>query len=641
MCLSRVKLGLWFVFFAAFFSSDPLHAQEMFFEEREALTVLSRKSEDPVALPASVFVITSEDLSKKGFLTLSEALSSVPGFYMGRVWWGSRPYVRGIPEGALVLYDGVPLTSDSTKTLNLLDEEISLEALERIEVVLGPGSVLWGPDAFAGVVNLVPKRARRHHLGLKTFAGTPFNERKVLVDLSHNSRFWQTYLALGWWQKDFERVREHTLSEAVFNLEVWPGLRISGRFSGGERSFRGRDDYYGISWPGSRSFPVNFLKGEFRRSTGPWAFLLKAYWERIHARRKDLDFVISQKNRILALEGIVSRELFGGEGLVNIGFGYRKNRVQEATIEVRGLLSEYLVELPFFRPLVDREDFDTELYSVFLQVRRRWGGLEFFAGLRLDDHSEYRPGLSFSTGVVYDPRPPWSLRLIYGSAYRTPYSAEFLQRDPSPERLYTLSLEWLFAPRKDLTLRLTPFYSYLKRLVVEDPLGGFSQPLSQRFLGLEAYFNWKPCPRFDFSLSLSAVNSWGEREHFRVLEYMVYLPDEGSWEAVYTDYFRPYDRGASFVANLETTFEVFRNFDVFMRLKLLSKRTFKDLRLNVERKLASAAVVDLALRWRMGDKRRLLLMVKDLFDRAPEHPSYLTVVPEEGFRAYVGLELEF
>lgn len=633
-------MGLCFLFFTFFFPYS-LWAQNIFFEGKEALTVLSCRSEDPVALPTSVFVITSEEISQKGFLTLSEVLSSVPGFYLGRVWWGSRPYIRGIPEGTLILYDGVPFTSDSTKTLNLLDEEISLEALERIEVVLGPGSVLWGPDAFAGVINLVPKRAQGNRFALKTFVGTPFRERKLFADFSYTARFWRGYLALGWWEKNFNRVSEHTLSEAIFNVEIWPGLRISGRFSGGERSFLGKDDYYRISWPGSRSFPVDFVKGELRQRAGRWAFLLKAYWERVRPERKDLDFVISQKNQMVGFDSIISRELFGGEGLINLGFGYRKNHVRDATLEIRGLLSEYLVELPLFRPLVEKENFDTELFSAFLQLRRRWRAFEFFAGLRFDDHSEYRPGFSFSTGLVYAPHTSWALRLIYGSAYRTPYSAEFLGGDPSPERLYTFSLELLFTPTDRFTFRFTPFYSYLERLIDEDPFGGFSQPFSQRFLGFEVYFGWKPHPRLDLSMSFSTINSWGEGEHFQVLEYMLYFPDENRWEAVYSNYSRPYDRGASFVANLSAAFKVSKNFDVFTRLQILGKRTFKDLRLNAYKRLSAAAVLDLSFRWHLTKKTQLFLAFKDLFDRAPEHASYLATVPEEGFRAYFGFEYGF
>ena len=54
-----------------------------------------------------------------------------------------------------MLYE-VITTSDVTKSLHPFDRELSLASVKRLEIVRGPGSVLWGPDAFAGIVNVVP-----------------------------------------------------------------------------------------------------------------------------------------------------------------------------------------------------------------------------------------------------------------------------------------------------------------------------------------------------------------------------------------------------------------------------------------------------------------------------------------------------
>jgi outer membrane receptor for ferrienterochelin and colicin len=125
-------------------------------EDLSVLTIASRRAEPAKQAPAVAQVITEEDLERKGVRTLGEALSMLPGFYMSSKEWGTQPYLRGVSNSILFLYDSVPLTSDNTKTVNPLDEELSLGPIERIEVIRGPGSVLWGPDAFAGIVNIVP-----------------------------------------------------------------------------------------------------------------------------------------------------------------------------------------------------------------------------------------------------------------------------------------------------------------------------------------------------------------------------------------------------------------------------------------------------------------------------------------------------
>jgi outer membrane receptor for ferrienterochelin and colicin len=129
-------------------------------EDLSVLTIASRRAEPIEKAPAVAEIITKEDLDRSGVRTLGEALSMLPGFYMSSKEWGTQPYLRGVSNSILFLYDSVPLTSDNTKTINPLDEELSLYHIERIEVIRGPGSVLWGPDAFAGIVNIVPRQGR-------------------------------------------------------------------------------------------------------------------------------------------------------------------------------------------------------------------------------------------------------------------------------------------------------------------------------------------------------------------------------------------------------------------------------------------------------------------------------------------------
>ncbi|MBW2204135.1 MAG: TonB-dependent receptor plug domain-containing protein [Deltaproteobacteria bacterium] len=126
-------------------------------EDLEVLSIASRREEGAWQAPAVAEVITRKDLWEQGVRTLSQALEMTPGFYMAQKEWGSESYLRGIPNSTLLLYDTVvPMGSNATKSLQPLDYELSLAPVKRIEIVRGPGSVLWGPDAFAGIVNVVP-----------------------------------------------------------------------------------------------------------------------------------------------------------------------------------------------------------------------------------------------------------------------------------------------------------------------------------------------------------------------------------------------------------------------------------------------------------------------------------------------------
>jgi outer membrane cobalamin receptor len=125
-------------------------------EELGVLTIASRREESALQAPAIAQVVTRREIREQGATTLSQVLERVPGFHMAQRESGTEPYLRGIPNSILFLHDAVPLISETTKSIHPLDHELSLDAVKRIEIIRGPGSALWGPDAFAGIVNVVP-----------------------------------------------------------------------------------------------------------------------------------------------------------------------------------------------------------------------------------------------------------------------------------------------------------------------------------------------------------------------------------------------------------------------------------------------------------------------------------------------------
>ena len=152
-------------------------------EDLDVLSIASRRQESAWQAPAVAHVITREEMKERGIRTMSHALEMEPGFYMAKKEWGTQPYLRGIPDSVLFLYDTVPTGSDTSKSLHPLDHELSLAPIKRIEILRGPGSVLWGPDAFAGIVNLVPMTGKDLE-GAETgiLYGSPGNQTGFLCE---------------------------------------------------------------------------------------------------------------------------------------------------------------------------------------------------------------------------------------------------------------------------------------------------------------------------------------------------------------------------------------------------------------------------------------------------------------------------
>lgn len=114
--------------------------------------------------PASVTVVTAEDIQRYGYRTLADVLRSVRGFYVNYDRNYNYVGVRGFaPPGdynsrLLLLLDGHRL-NDNVYDEALIGTElpVALDAVDRIEIVRGPSSSLYGADAFFGVVNIITR----------------------------------------------------------------------------------------------------------------------------------------------------------------------------------------------------------------------------------------------------------------------------------------------------------------------------------------------------------------------------------------------------------------------------------------------------------------------------------------------------
>jgi len=109
--------------------------------------------------PASVSVITSEDIEQKQTQRVSNALREVPGLSVvqtGTAGQLTSVFTRGLrSEHTQVLLDGVPINQGLQGAFNFAD--LTTDDIDRIEVVRGPQSTLYGPRALAGVIQIFTK----------------------------------------------------------------------------------------------------------------------------------------------------------------------------------------------------------------------------------------------------------------------------------------------------------------------------------------------------------------------------------------------------------------------------------------------------------------------------------------------------
>jgi outer membrane receptor protein involved in Fe transport len=127
--------------------------------DEDLVTVASRYAETTRQAPSIVTVITASDLRERGCRTLSDALRQLPGIYVwkspeGRDLAVFRGVIAPDDNKILLLVDGVPWY-DGVYTHAWIDDYLPIANVRQIEVIKGPGSAIYGTNAFAGVINVV------------------------------------------------------------------------------------------------------------------------------------------------------------------------------------------------------------------------------------------------------------------------------------------------------------------------------------------------------------------------------------------------------------------------------------------------------------------------------------------------------
>ncbi|RXK13139.1 TonB-dependent receptor [Halarcobacter mediterraneus] len=114
---------------------------------------------------ATISVITAEELQKKSYTDVTDALKNVPGVYINGGGSQQSIMIRGMAtDYTLFLIDGKPMQGTGAFELNgnLAGAQMnflpSIDSIERIEIIRGPASSLYGSDAMGGVINIITKR---------------------------------------------------------------------------------------------------------------------------------------------------------------------------------------------------------------------------------------------------------------------------------------------------------------------------------------------------------------------------------------------------------------------------------------------------------------------------------------------------
>ncbi len=472
----------------------------------EVVVTASRTAETVDESLAAVSVITRQDIERGQFRTLPEALSTVPGLQFSRSGGGigqlADVYLRGTDSNhTLVLVDGIRMGSATNGRASL--QHIPLSQIERIEVVRGPRSTLYGADAIGGVIQIITRRGGEKQSGNITIGGGSHGSHELRSALTGSLGASHYSLALGYLgASGFDVMRN-----GVADPWGWPtanepdqdgyretsgSLRLGHRFSPGNEvelhalHSSGTTEYDG-DWQNETDFRQQVLGLTARlRPLDFWDITLSGGQSRDDGKNlKDGAFASNFDTKRGQL-GWQNDFILGDHQLLTAGIDYHEDKVASSTAFAR-------------------ESRDTT--GLYLQHRLDYGNHGLLLGLRYEDNEQFGNHTTYNLG--YGLRLPRNLRLTlnYGTAFRAPTFNELYwpfsgnpNLEPEESKSYEAALQQQYGGGY---WRLGVFRTEIDNLIAGWPAANINQA---RIDGLELESGHRIGQRWQLGLNLTLLD---------------------------------------------------------------------------------------------------------------------------------------
>lgn len=531
--------------------------------DKSMISIATGKSQSLRRAPAVASVITAEDIRAQGLTDIDQVLETIPGMHVSHaaILYFPAYIMRGIGGGGvtnphmLVLQNGIPMTTSYTGDKGqMLWHAISVENISRIEVIRGPGSALYGADAYSGVINIITKTADEISgtlvgAGLGSFrtrdawvlhggqwgpfklaaylrAGATDGQKEVLTAdaQSRNDKLFGTHASLAPGSVhtglnpvdanlDVSMGNWRWRSALLRREDVQTGAGVSSAldFGGGATTERLTSD---LSWT-EPAFTQDWALGStlsFMHYTEKSSLQLLPPGTRLPTgvfpdgmiggpSRWERQFRLSA---FASYTGWADHQWRLGLGHDDVNL-YRTQTIKNFLLSPAGIpiptgpVMNYSQIQPHILPTRRQND--------YLYLQDEWNLAKDWtitAGLRHDHYSDFGGTTNPRLALVWDARHDLTAKFLYGRAFRAPAFNESRGLNPvangnpnlKPERIATTELAMSWQASKDILLNLNVFRYNMQDIIrsVVNPTPGtgstFFNTGNQNGKGLEAELHW-------------------------------------------------------------------------------------------------------------------------------------------------------
>ena len=496
--------------------------------------------------PASVTVITQDEIRRYGWRTLGEALSSARGIYT----FSDRTFTYGGVRGFslpgdfgqrfLLMVNGHNMADNIVGESNRLAEDFPLDMtlVKRIEIIRGPSSALYGTSGIFLTINVVtfsPEKLKAAEVHAE--AGS-LGEKKLQAMTSMSLPHGASLLLSG---SLFNDAGQHSI---YFAEDNYPATNYGRAINmNGQRGYHLFGDFVWRGWNvtalfGARSLiqPISFGPTIFNdrgsRLIDSRNFIDATYTHDFDSSRSlqlriDYDSYRAQTIYHVAFDPYAAgvednRDVFHGDWVGSqITYRFPVSHFGSLTVgtsarfDVRALIENFDVQ-PVYQQYIDLDKRDKE-FAVFAQdewdLTRKW---KLNLGVRFDYSAYRRHSISPRAALIYQPSTKVSYKFLYGRAFRNPtafelfYSLAFAQiQNPSarPEKANTFEFVVERKLAREVNALLSVYHYDLKGLLVGVITPGgllqYQNTDTARASGVEVEFNGHPVHWLEFVTSLA------------------------------------------------------------------------------------------------------------------------------------------
>ena len=393
---------------------DSIHANELL----EVMVVTGTRTERILStLPLPMTIITSEQIIKTGVTRLNEILNEQTGIILIPDESGFEGIqMQGLDAAyTMILIDGVPLVGRSSGVLDL--SRVSVGNIERIEIVKGASSALYGSEAMGGVINIITKEPKKEMFsGTLSYRYAKFNTNDMNANVLWKKKRFSADLFTNFYSSNGYDLDESTPQKNVekfYNYTIHPKLYYD--FSENLKLIVS-NRFYNQKMNNAAIIDSENYKGDAKENEWNSQIKLDHKWNskfyseyELYATNYKNNSFLNDENNLLYDKTFYNQWLFRPEARTT--FAINNNKLTAGI----GLNYETL----------DRTYFDenVKFNSQYVFVQYDYNPIEkwnILVGFRYDNHSDYASQLSPKLAVNYKINDNFSLKGSVGYGYKAP-----------------------------------------------------------------------------------------------------------------------------------------------------------------------------------------------------------------------------